>query len=158
MADDEVVFFYSGHGGRGKANDFDREVTDECIWVHDGSSLVPIWDGELAAEFSTCKSNRITFIFDSCYAGGMTDLKGNGRIVAMASTENTLSYELSDIENGEFTYWMIQLGMYLHEADKFDSISNVFDVTVEEAWDYSKLNCKYDSVVISDGFANDLLL
>jgi hypothetical protein len=155
---DEVVFFFSGHGGRGKANDFDKEVTDECIWAHDGSNLVPIWDGELAVLFNTFKTNRIIFIFDSCYAGGMTDLKGSGRIIAMASTENSLSYELPNLGNGEFTYYMIDQGMSFYKADKYNDLTIPGnDVTVEESWDYAKLNCRYDSITISDSFVNDLL-
>lgn len=158
-ADDEVVFFFSGHGGRAKANDFDNELIDECIWAHDGSSsLVPIWDGELAVLFGNYNTNRIIFIFDSCYAGGMTDLKGSGRITAMASTENSLSYELSALGNGEFTYYMIDQGMISYYADKFNDLSIPgHDVTIEEGWDYAKLNCRYDSVTISDSFVNDLL-
>ncbi len=156
-ADDEVVFFFSGHGGRGKADDFDKEAIDECIWSHDGSSFIPIWDGELAAEFSAYDTNRIVFIFDSCYAGGMTDLKGAGRIVAMATTENTLSAEYTALENGEFTYYMIDQGMIACLADRYDSMAGVPDVTIEESWDYARLNCKYDSLTISDSFTNDLL-
>ncbi len=150
---DEVVFFYSGHGGRGRAADGDTELTDECIWSHDGKTqLVPIWDGELAAEFNAYNASRMVFIFDSCYAGGMTDLAGDGRIVAMASTENSLSYELSTIQNGEFTYYMVQLGM-TSLADK----NQDGKVTVEEAYDYAKPNCRYDSTTASDGFPNDLI-
>jgi len=154
---DEVVFFFSGHGGRGRADDYDSEKIDECIWVHDSGSLVPIWDGELAALFQNFDTDRIVFIFDSCYAGGMNDLKAAGRIVAMASTENSLSYELSNLGNGEFTYNMIEQGMISHLADKYDSIKGYYDVTIEEAWDYAKLNCRYDSITLSDSFTGDLL-
>jgi hypothetical protein len=155
VAGDEVVFFFSGHGGRGKADDNDKEVIDECIWAHNGSSsLLPIWDGELATAFSGFETDRIIFIFDSCYAGGMTDLAGPGRVVAMASTENSLSYEISGIGNGEFTYYMIDQGILSGLlADKNTDGA----VTVEEAWDYAKLNCRYDSVTISDSFPDDLL-
>ena len=156
--DDEVLFYFSGHGGRGKASDGDAEATDECIWAHNKASLVPIWDGELAAEFSGFGTSRIVFIFDSCYAGGMTDLAGSGRVVAMASNENSLSYEYSSIGNGEFTYWMVEKGMTGSLADRFDQKDGVYDVTVEEAWDYARANCVYDSVNLSDRFTDDLLL
>jgi metacaspase-1 len=158
-ANDEIVFFFSGHGGRGKADDFDTEVTDECIWVHDSLKLVPIWDGELAKEFSTFLATRIIFIFDSCYAGGMTDLKKDGRVIAMASGENSLSAEFATLSNGEFTHYMIEEGMYYFQADKYDhdGLLDTHDVTVEEAWDYAKLKCSYDIVVISDLFPKDLL-
>lgn len=45
--DDEVLFFFSGHGARCKADDGDREAIDEAIVNHDGANLVYIWDGEL---------------------------------------------------------------------------------------------------------------
>jgi metacaspase-1 len=156
---DEVVFFYSGHGGRGRANDGDSEITDECIWAHDGTQLVPIWDGELAALFSAYQTNRIVFIFDSCYAGGMTDLKAPGRIIAMGSGENSLSYELSSLANGEFTYYMVDRGMLAYLADTTDSpLPSGHDVTIEEAWDYANANVRYDAITINDSFTDDMFI
>lgn len=158
-ADDEVVFFFSGHGGKGKAEDGDREKVDECIWAHDGSTnLVPIWDGELKAEFEGYATSRIIFIFDSCYAGGMTDLKASGRVLAMATTENTVGYESAAWENGEFTYYLVDQGMIAALADKYDHLPGTDDVTVEEAWDYAKANCQLDKPTIKDSFEDDLLL
>jgi len=156
-ADDEVVFFFSGHGGKGRASDGDNEATDECIWSHDGSNFVPIWDGELKAAFSGYQTSRIVFVFDSCYAGGMTDLAAPGRIIAMASAEKSLSYEWSSLGNGEFTYYMIEQGMTLGLAEKPDNTPNVLDVTVEEAFDYAKVNRMRNTPTVSDLFTNDLL-
>jgi metacaspase-1 len=153
---DEILFYFSGHGGRGKANDGDNEATDECIWAHDGTTLVPIWDGELATLFNYFVAKRIIFVFDSCYAGGMTDLAKDGRIIAMASTENSLSAEFSALSNGEFTYYMVEQGMLAYYAEKYDSIPG-YDVTIEESWDYAKLYCRYDLIIINDAFLNDLL-
>jgi metacaspase-1 len=160
---DEVVFFFSGHGGRGKANDGDIEKIDECIWAHDGTSLVPIWDGELAAAFAGYTTSRIVFIFDSCYAGGMTDLRAPGRVVAMATTETTLGYESATLGNGEFTYYLVDQGMLAGLADKYDhnangSLLEPTDVTVEEGWDYAKANCQSNTPTISDSFDNDLMM
>ncbi len=154
---DEVVFFYSGHGARGKANDGDKELIDEAIvpWECTAESL--IWDGELATMFSGFDTSRIIFIFDSCYAGGMTDLKAEGRIVVMACSENGLSYEFESVQNGQFTYYFVDKGITVGKADYYDSIQNQADVTVEEAFDYAKANCKYQTPTISDSFTNDLL-
>ena len=160
---DEVVFFFSGHGGKGKAEDWDKEKIDECIWAHDGENLVPIWDGELKVAFEGYATSRIIFIFDSCYAGGMTDLKASGRVLAMATTENTVGYEVSTLENGEFTYYLVDQGMLAGLADKYDHdgddiLFEKTDVTVEEAWDYAKANCQLDKPTINDSFEDDLLL
>ena len=160
---DEVVFFFSGHGGRGKADDGDREKVDECIWAHNGTNLVPIWDGELAAEFAGYETSRIVFIFDSCYAGGMTDLKAPGRVLAMATTETTLGYESDTLGNGDFTYYLVDQGMMAGKADRYDHNGNgdlvePTDVTVEESFDYARANCQMQTPTISDSFNNDLLL
>ncbi len=155
---DEVVFFFSGHGGKGKASDNDAETIDEAIVAHDGSKLVYIWDGELRDWFSDFKTDRIVFIFDSCLAGGMTDLKAPDRVIAMASTENGYSYEFDSLQNGQFTYYFADKGMLQGLADKYDSIPGISDVTVEEAYDYAKAYCIYQTPTISDSFTDDLLL
>lgn len=154
---DEVVFFYSGHGARGKANDGDREATDEAIVPWECTAKLLIWDGELASMFSDFNTSRIIFIFDSCYAGGMTDLKAEGRIVVMACSENSLSYEFESVQNGQFTYYFVEQGITGGKADYYDSIPDQVDVTIEEAFDYAKANCKYQTPTISDSFTNDLL-
>lgn len=164
-SEDEVVFFFSGHGAKGKADDGDRETIDEAIVAHDGTKLVPIWDGELKALFSGFNTPRIIFIFDSCLAGGMTDLKESGRVIAMASTENGLSYESESWGggHGQFTYYFVEEGLIQGQADIYDhnndgAIKQASDVTVEEAFDYAKLNCVYQIPTISDSFQDDLLL
>lgn len=155
---DEVVFFYSGHGARGKANDGDKEAIDEAIVPYEGTYESLIWDGQLAALFSSVAASRIIFIFDSCYAGGMTDLAAAGRIVVMACAESSLSYEFESVQNGQFTYYFADQGMLQGYADTIDHISEQADVTVEEAFDYAKANCKYQTPALSDLLANDLLL
>ncbi|MBS7631195.1 caspase family protein [Candidatus Bathyarchaeota archaeon] len=159
---DEVVFFYSGHGARGKANDGDREATDEAMVPYECTAESLIWDGQLAALFSGFATSRIIFIFDSCYSGGMTDLKAGGRIVVMACSENGLSYEFESFQNGQFTYYFVEEGIVAGKADIWDhdadgSFGEASDVVVEEAFDYAKANCKYQTPTISDTFTKDLL-
>ncbi|MEM3407817.1 MAG: caspase family protein [Nitrososphaerota archaeon] len=161
-AEDEVVFFYSGHGARGKANDGDKESIDEAIVPYECTAESLIWDGELKTLFAKFETSRIIFIFDSCYSGGMTDLKANGRIVVMASTENGLSYEGEGWQNGVFTYYFVDKGMYqgLANTHDYSEIEGNEPATIEEAFDYARANVP--SVVsqtptISDSFENDLL-
>ena len=159
-ADDEVVFFFSGHGTNGVADDGDREKTDEAIVSHDGNqsgSFVAIWDGQLKDWFSGFSTTRIIFIFDSCLAGGMTDLKADGRVINMACSESGLSYEDGSWQNGQFTYYFVDQGMLAGEADTYDNIAGA-DVTIEEAFDYAKADCRMQKPTISDSFSNDLLL
>lgn len=155
---DEVVFFYSGHGARGLRADADKETVDEGIVPYECTAGSVIWDGDLASMFSGFNTTRIIFIFDSCYAGGMTDLKAEGRIVVMASTESGVSYESSDLGNGVFTYYFVDEGMIQGKADTTPTDGHV---TVEEAFDYAKSNVPTvvsQTPTISYSFANDLLL
>jgi hypothetical protein len=162
-AGDEVVFFFSGHGGSGIADDGDNEKWDEAIvcWG-DNQNFAYIWDGQLKDWFSGFETSRIVFIFDSCYAGGMDDLAGPGRVICAASGENTFSYEYASLQHGEFTYYFAGEGINQGYADIYDHNQDGFlgqssDVVVEEAFDYAKANCKHDNPVISDNFSNDLL-
>jgi hypothetical protein len=158
---DEVVFFFSGHGARGLAMDNDKEKIDEAIVIHDGNqngSLVYIWDGQLREWFGSFNTTRIVFIFDTCLAGGMTDLNGSGRIINMATTEGGTAYEDDQWGNGQFTYYFVDEGMLQGNADKYDNLSGIVDVTVEEAFDYAKANCVWQKPTIKDSFEGDLLL
>jgi len=153
----EVVFFFSGHGMKGKAKDGDKEKIDEAIVAHDGNNLSPIWDGELKNVFSRFETSRIIFVFDSCLAGGMKkDLEGSERVVTMATTENGYAYESDLWENGEFSYYFVDQGMLQGKAH-IDT-HNYKQVTIEEAFDYTKANCSYDRPTVGDSFNDDLLL
>lgn len=155
---DELVFFYSGHGAKGRADDWDRNNVDQAIVVcnQDYLGFDYIWDGELKSWFTGFPTNRIIFIFDSCLSGGMSVLKSTGRIVNMACTANGLSYE-ADIwggGHGQFSYYFAIDGMGNGAADLTGRDGNV---TVEEAFDYSYANCVMQTPTIADGFADDLL-
>ena len=152
-ADDEVIFFYSGHGSTGNGDpDGDGEAKDECIIPSNFQSAGVIWDGELATKFSALASSRVMFFFDSCYSGGMKDLAKEGRFMLMACGENQLSLESSTWQNGQFTYYF-NLGITTQNADSFKD----GDVTFEEAFDYAKTRCQRQTPTASDGFTNDML-
>jgi hypothetical protein len=161
VAGDEVVFFFSGHGTKGKADDGDKERIDEAIVSHDGNQygdLIAIWDGQLRDWFAGFETQRIIFIFDSCLAGGMTDLQAPGRVINMACSESGVSYEDDSWQNGQFTYFFVDQGMLASKADKYDNLPDAPDVTIEEAFDYARANCQMQTPTISDSFPNDLLL
>jgi hypothetical protein len=159
----EIVFFFSGHGARGIADDGDKERLDEAIVAHNGEDLVPIWDGELQGAFSEFTTSRIVFIFDTCLAGGMErDLGEPGRIIAMATSERGYAYESDAWQNGEFSYYFVDLGTLQGKANVHDYDGDTIlevpeQVTVEEAFDYAKTNCQSDKPTIGDEFEDDLL-
>jgi len=162
---DEIVFFFSGHGAKGFADDGDKERVDESIVVvsNDKESLTYIWDGEIKAAFSGFSTSRIIFIFDTCLSGGMKrDLEETGRVINMATNESGYAYESNLWENGEFSYYFVDMGMIQGKADIYDhdndtTIPESSDVTIEEAFDYAKANCSYDKPTIGDYFEDDLL-
>jgi len=161
-ADDEVIFFYSGHGGKGIADDGDNEKIDESIISHDGINLVHIWDGDLKNLFKDFLTNRIVFIFDSCVSGGMTDLSVDGRVINMATEEKRFDTAVERYYEGyggagELTYYFVIKGMDEGLADVFGTEGEGV-VTVEEAFDYAKASVNYDHPTLSDKFENDLLL
>jgi|GEM_PF-4939943 len=75
----------------------------------------------------------------------------------MATTERGSAYEDDQWGHGQFTYYFVGEGMLQGEADKYDHLVGVQDVTVEEAFDYAKANCMWQKPTISDSFENDLL-
>lgn len=162
-ADDEVVFFFSGHGTTGRVNDGDSEKIDEGIVVYGANNTFDyIWDGELRDWFSDFGTSRIIFVFDSCMAGGMNDAAGPGRAVVMSSKENQYSYVYSDGINGEgvFSHWFVNLGMINNQADGVNQLDNKDGyVAVEESFQYAKdIISRLQVPVLSDNFINDLLL
>ncbi|MBU4331656.1 caspase family protein [Patescibacteria group bacterium] len=160
-AGDEVVFFFSGHGGDGMAQDYDKERKDEAIITHD---LQYIWDGQLQNWFSGFDTNRIVFIFDSCLSGGMNDVASEGVMFVSASKENQLAYVYSTGVNGEgmFSHYFVNEAILQGLADFFDHDNNVAiqDVVIEEAFDYTRLNLPsiYQIPTIVDNFLDDLML
>ena len=179
-ADDEVMFFFSGHGASGKISDIGYEDTDEAIVVHDNDGVMDadgsadldfIWDEELRILFSDFLASRVIFVFDSCLAGGMNDVEAGGRIVAMATEETKSAYVYSTGELGEgvFSHYFVNEGMLQGKADKYDHGYRTNpetlgeDVVVEEAFDYAKAHIPpylkiRQKPVISDNFTDDLLL
>ncbi|MFA4818108.1 MAG: caspase family protein [Parcubacteria group bacterium] len=162
-SDDEVVFFFSGHGTTARVDDGDSEKIDEGIVVYGANNTFDyIWDGELRGWFSGFNTSRIVFIFDSCMAGGMNDVADPGRVVVMSSRENQSSYVYSGGINGEgvFSHWFVNLGMIQGEADGVNQAGKISQtVEVEESFQYAKdIISRLQVPVLSDSFINDLLL
>lgn len=120
-AEDELVFFFSGHSSTGIVADeagLNDESPDEAMFIYDqnyseitfaadGKEQVPsdasfIWDDQLKEWFAGSPTKRILFAFDTCNAGGMNDLQSDGRVLAMSSTEyqSSMTYYLGGYNNG----------------------------------------------------------
>jgi len=170
---DEIVFFFSGHGGRTTDTSGDEaDGKDEVLIVHNGSEIVGILDDTLANWFSDFVTTRIAFVFDTCLAGGQNDVAANGRVIAMATGENQSAYVYSkgdpttgELGEGVFSHYFVNEGMLQGKANTHDytEVEGDEPATVEEAFDYAKANIPpYLKVrqkpVISDNFVDDLLL
>lgn len=150
---DELVFFYSGHGASGRADDGDNIKTDQSIVVcsDDYTDINFIWDGELKQLFAEFPTDHIMFTFDSCLSGGMSVLNAPGRVVNMGCSSRGVCYEGEQWNGGQFTYYFVVNGMGLKYADtSADAI-----VSDEEAFDYAKANCIWQTPTIADGVQYD---
>jgi len=127
----DVVFFYSGHGSTYEGyNDGDTEYTDEAIVSAD---LKLILDGQLMQKFATFESQKISFIFDSCFSGGMNDLQGSGRIIVAACGETQLSYDgTANQKNGVFTYY------YMDGLNTYNTVEGAFTYAAPLAHDFEQ--------------------
>ncbi len=180
-ADDEVVFFFSGHAARLTPARGQGQV-GIVTWGAEQPVPYPefVWDKDLKTAFKGFETDRIISIFDSCLAGGMSELAGNGRIVCMASTQNGYAAEygqaygpplpgIGQVNHGFFTYFFAVLGMQYGMADVYDHDGNpaTMDVTIEEAFDFARANLETMSLAfpelwqiptIGDHFPRDLSL
>lgn len=130
--DSVVLFFFSGHGCSGSdvAPIDEADGKDEYISPYDSSNYsydYDIRDDTLDAWFSSLDSQHITVFLDSCFSGGFIDkgIKGDsllsarddglakdmsktGRVIITACSETESSYEYPSLQNGVFTYYMLQ--------------------------------------------------
>ncbi len=108
IAGNEIAFCYSGHGYKGNM------ITTDMYY------LSYSW---MKTKFSGAKSTKMAFAFDACQIGAFgSALKANGRVIALASSSSTYSYDGdASMSNGIFTYYQMkafdQLGYIYYEPD-----------------------------------------
>lgn len=154
---DLFLLFFAGHGSYISDQDPIDEADgfDEYLLTHD---LERILDDELVTMLEKIESNKIVVIIDACFSGGFFkgsdmetrtvpgptrksltdtlngDLAKQGYIVLSASDDDELCMESSTLQNGVFTFYLIQ-GMLTkpYPAD-FDKD---LKVSAEEAYTYA---------------------
>ena len=164
---DEVVFFFSGHGTSGKLVSLkDNETVDEAIFVYDGKV---IWDDELKIWADSLGVNRMAFVFDICLAGGMNDLSAANRVVAMSSgeTQSSYTYYLGGMlvdgsyqkSEGLFSHYFVFDGITNNFADGWNTLSEKDEkIALEESFTYTYPIVKNKQIpVLADKFTNDFL-
>jgi len=154
---DLFFFHYSGHGGN-YADQPPLDETDgldEYLAQYDFATD-PIWDDEFAEWLAALPSRKVAVSLDACYSGGQVKASGEGVVrcvaaeglpakgdglakdidditggVALAAcAEDEVGYEVLTLQNGLFTYYLVEgLG---GPAD-----SNADDqISMEEAFNY----------------------
>jgi len=93
---DYVVLTYSGHGAK-------YSTYGSCIISHD---LYYMTHGWFESKFANADSPHIYFTLDACEIGDFQGLISSNRVGAFASN-NELSWETSEFENGVFTYYQM---------------------------------------------------
>jgi uncharacterized caspase-like protein len=108
IAGNEIAFCYSGHGSKGNMISCDLYY------------LSSTW---FATIFANAASTKMAFAFDACQIGAFgTALKKTGRVIALASSSTTYSYDGdATMQNGVFTYYQMKgfdaLGYVYYEPD-----------------------------------------
>jgi hypothetical protein len=101
-AGDQIVVFYSGHGGRVRRGSFqaaDPDAVDETLSLYDGE----LSDDELAALLDAVPG-RILLILDSCFSGGFAKdvISAPGRMGLFSSEEDVTSSVAEKFRAGGF--------------------------------------------------------
>lgn len=125
--DDEIVFFYSGHGNRLPDNevldgDVESDGYDEMIVTYD---LKYISDGWLRDRFEEIESKKFALLFGSCHSGGMfddnDDLQGQGRVIVSACKANQYGWDYFDLGNTLWGYYFIEQGLLYGNANSIET-------------------------------------
>jgi uncharacterized caspase-like protein len=164
-ASDYILIFFSGHGGSIPDTSGDEDDgTDEAIVPVDyvsGILSTLILDDDLGELFSSCRTEKGVFIFDSCNSGGFinkalgfndeahsryihimetTGPGTNGDLdilnipVMTASGQYEESFEFDSLQHGAFTYFILD-GIRNRNADaNYDGY-----ITIRELFDYDEI-------------------
>jgi Caspase domain len=152
-ADDIILWYFEGHGYN-LSTDVppidEPDGKDEIIrpWdptTHGWNKDKYIVDDELAARFTTLKSNNIVIIIDTCQSGGMidgsSDLGCSGRVVLTSCAVKESSCMLMVQLHWMFPYYLIQ--GFKNRAD----LNHDGFVSAEEALIYTKEPVAYRSTI-----------
>jgi len=156
-SDDLFLLFFAGHGSyiSDQAPIDEADGFDEYILTHDRETIL---DDELVTMLDKIESNKIVVIIDACFSGGFFkgsdmqartvpdrtresltdalngDLAKQGYIVLSASDDDELCMESSTLQNGVFTFYLIQGMLTKPFPADFDKD---LKVSAEEAYTYA---------------------
>jgi uncharacterized repeat protein (TIGR02543 family) len=151
--EDTVLFSFSGHGSDyldGYLSPYDALTYS---WANDISSST------LAAAFQPVQADKITIILDICHAGEFQSNMGiTGRVILMACRSYETSGEFWELQNGAYTYYILQAVDEFEDADA----NNDYELSAEEIAEYANpLANDYNSTqhpFYFDGYYGELSL
>jgi hypothetical protein len=154
-ADDTVLFYFSGYGGRGILCPYDTAAT------YTPATLLS--EGELNDELNRLDSKKMTIILDTGNAGEFQlVLSASGRVILMGCSSNEPGYYSSIFRHGVFTYYILQALRSFYEADA----NHDYELSAEEVFQYAepKIVSLAQTMhleqhpVLSDRYSGDLAL
>lgn len=130
--EDMVLLFYSGHGGVDadpsgeEADGLNKYIIPSDAKLNDLYSTA-LLNAELSIMLDRVRSNQFIFLIDCCYSGGATNnigamrtisntkvssdiygqLANQGRVVISASRPEQVSFEVTQLGHGIFTYHLL---------------------------------------------------
>jgi len=182
---DMVLLFYSGHGGvdadpSGEESDgLNKYVIPYDAKLSDLYSTA-LLNAELSIMLDRVRSNRFIFLIDCCYSGGATSgigkmktvsktkvstdiygqLAGGGRIVISASESDTVSFEVSSLGHGIFTYHLLDglRGKANTDRDSSVSLLEVYSYLIKEVLKTAKSLGVWQRPTLEGSIAGDIVL
>lgn len=152
-ADDSVLFYFSGYGGDGYIDPYDRYNTPET-WLS---------AGELNDELNRLDSKRVSIILEIGDAGQFESvLSGSGRVILMNCGSNEPGWIFASLRHSVFTYYILQAfkNFYLADANQDYELSaeEVFRYAEPKTVSYVQAEDLEQHPVLSDSYSGELAL
>lgn len=150
---DQLVVFFSGHGGRLRRSSFqaaDPDSVDETLSFYDGE----LTDDELAALLDAVPG-RILLILDSCFSGGFAKdvISAPGRMGLFSSEEDVTSQVAAKFRAGGFLAAFLVEALEGEWADDGDGFLTALELShyLHERYRTDVKGSGPEDVVLTDG-------
>lgn len=149
---DQIVVFYSGHGGRLRRDSFqaaDPDAVDETLSLYDAD----LTDDELASLLDAVPG-RVLLILDSCYSGGFAKdvISAPGRMGLFSSEEDVTSQVAEKFRAGGFLAAFLVEALEGEWADDGDGLLTALELShyLHERYRTDVKGSGPDDVVLTD--------
>jgi uncharacterized repeat protein (TIGR02543 family) len=151
--EDTVLFSFSGHGSDYQNGYFCPYDSLTYSWANDISS------SQLASAFQSVQAGKVVIILDICHAGEFQSSMGtSGRVILMACRSYETSQESGYLQNGVFTYYILQAMDNFEDADA----NSDNELSAEEVAEYANPLANdyniWQNPVLYDGYYGELAL